>query len=105
MYLTHFQGPIVPVLRWNDEDDVIRRANDTMTGLGGTIWSSDITHAQEMASRIEAGTVWINNCEIPLPQAHLAGHKESGLGGEWGKEGLLAYCKPQVVHYYKSPVA
>lgn len=97
-------GPIVPVLRWSDEEDVLRRANDCLSGLGGTIWSSEVARARKMAARIEAGTVWINSMEIPLPQAHLAGYKESGLGGEWGKEGLLTYCKPQVTHCYKSAV-
>ncbi|KAI1869892.1 uncharacterized protein JN550_005482 [Neoarthrinium moseri] len=97
-------GPIVPVMKWKDEDDVIRRANDTLTGLGGAVWSNDLTRAQAIADRIEAGTVWINSFEKPLPQAHLSGYKESGLGGEWGREGLSAYTKPQVIHCYKAPV-
>lgn len=91
-------------MRWKDEDDVIRRANDTLTGLGGAVWSDDLDRARSMADRIEAGTVWINSFEKPLPQGHLYGYKESGLGGEWGQEGLIAYCKPQVVHCYKAPV-
>lgn len=92
------------MLRWSDEDDVIRRANDTATGLGGAVWSNDINRAQAIADRIEAGTVWINSMEIPLPQAHLFGYKESGLGGEWGSDGLLSYVKPQVIHCYKAAV-
>ncbi|KAJ3535741.1 hypothetical protein NM208_g7014 [Fusarium decemcellulare] len=95
-------GPIVPLMKWTDEDEVIRRANDTLTGLGGAVWSKDIDRARRLADRIEAGTIWINSFEKPLPQAHLAGYKESGLGGEWGRRGLLAYCKPQVIHQYKS---
>ncbi|KAI0528461.1 aldehyde dehydrogenase [Xylaria digitata] len=97
-------GPIVPVMRWKDEEDVIRRANDTTTGLGGAVWSNDLERARSIADRIEAGTVWINSFEKPLPQAHLYGYKESGIGGEWGREGLSAYCKPQVTHYYKARV-
>ncbi|KAM5376266.1 hypothetical protein ACJZ2D_005637 [Fusarium nematophilum] len=94
-------GPIVPLLKWKDEDEVIQRANDTLTGLGGAVWSKDIGRARRLADRIEAGTIWINSFEKPLPQAHLAGYKESGLGGEWGREGLRAYCKPKVIHLYK----
>ncbi|OIW29510.1 aldehyde dehydrogenase [Coniochaeta ligniaria NRRL 30616] len=97
-------GPIVPVMRWKDEDEVIRRANDTRTGLGGAVWSSDLDRAYSIADRIEAGTVWINGFEKPLPQGHLHGYKESGLGGEWGHEGLSAYCRPQVLHCYKAQV-
>lgn len=89
-------------MRWTTEDDVMRRVNDSNLGLGGTVWSKDIDGARRLASRIEAGTVWINSFEKPLPQAHLAGYKDSGLGGEWGREGLFAYCKPKVVHEYKA---
>ncbi|KAM6524522.1 hypothetical protein FALCPG4_010132 [Fusarium falciforme] len=98
-------GPIVPVLSWSDEDKLLSRVNDTTTGLGGAVWSSDIDRAHRIASRIHAGTVWINSFEKPLPQAYLAGHKESGVGGEWGRHGLLSFCNPQIFHYYKSPVA
>ncbi|KAF3002316.1 hypothetical protein E8E14_004694 [Neopestalotiopsis sp. 37M] len=97
-------GPIVPVMKWKDEDEVIRRANDTLTGLGGAVWSDDLVRARRIADQIEAGTIWINSFEKPLPQAHLSGYKQSGVGGEWGREGLMAYCKPQVVHCYKAPV-
>jgi acyl-CoA reductase-like NAD-dependent aldehyde dehydrogenase len=97
-------GPIVPVLKWSDENELIRRVNNVPTGLGGAVWCNNPPRARALADRIEAGTVWINSFEKPLPQAHLAGYKESGVGGEWGQEGLLAYCKPQVVHRYKAPV-
>ncbi|KAF5024590.1 hypothetical protein F66182_3353 [Fusarium sp. NRRL 66182] len=97
-------GPIVPLLKWKTEDEVIRRANDTSAGLGGAVWSRDVDRARQLADRIESGTVWINGFERPLPQAHLAGYKESGLGGEWGRKGLHAYCKPKVIHCYKSKV-
>ncbi|KAG5655679.1 hypothetical protein KAF25_009178 [Fusarium avenaceum] len=97
-------GPIVPVLKWRDETEVIDRANDTPSGLGGSVWSRDIDRAQRLARQIEAGTIWINSFEKPLPQAYLSGHKESGLGGEWGRKGLLAYCKSKVTHLYKSKI-
>lgn len=92
------------MIKWKDEDDVIRHANDTLAGLGGAVWSNNLEYARLLANRIEAGTVWINSIEKPLPQGHLYGYKESGLGGEWGQEGLSAYCEPQVYHSYKVPV-
>ncbi|KAH7240474.1 aldehyde dehydrogenase domain-containing protein [Fusarium solani] len=97
-------GPIVPLLKWRNDGDVIRRANSDPSGLGGAVWSRDVDRARRLADQIEAGTVWINGFERPLPQAHLSGYKESGLGGEWGRKGLLAYCKPKVIHLYKSKV-
>ncbi|KAM0275046.1 hypothetical protein ACHAQH_007607 [Verticillium albo-atrum] len=97
-------GPIVPVMKWSDEADLISRVNDTSTGLGGAVWSKDLVRAHHLASQIEAGTVWINSFEKPLPQAYMAGHKESGVGGEGGKQGLYVYLNPKMIHLYKSPV-
>ncbi|KAM6511155.1 hypothetical protein FALCPG4_016157 [Fusarium falciforme] len=98
-------GPIVPLLKWKDEDDVLSRANNTTTGLGGAVWSADIDRAKRIASGINAGTIWINSAEKPLPQAHLAGRKESGVGGEWGREGLGVYCNIKTIHHYQNPVS
>ncbi|EKG21138.1 hypothetical protein MPH_01531, partial [Macrophomina phaseolina MS6] len=53
-------GPIVPLLKWSDEQDVLRRANDTKMGLGASVWSKDLERAGRMANRLEAGSVWIN---------------------------------------------
>lgn len=95
----------MPLLKWKSEDEVIRRVNGTLTGLGGAVWSKDTTRARRLAERIDAGSIWINSFEKPLPQGYFAGRKESGLGGEWGSQGLLAYCHPQAIHHYKSPVS
>ena len=54
-------GPIVPLLKWRDENDVIDRANALRTGLGSSVWSKDITRAEGMARRLEAGSVWVNS--------------------------------------------
>jgi len=94
-------GPIVPVQPWTDEAEVIRRANNTNTGLGACVWGKDIEHAQEIGRQLEAGSVFINSHEKPTPQAIFGGHKESGIGGEWGTQGLLAYCNAQAMHVYK----
>jgi len=95
-------GPIVPTQPWSDEEEVIARANDTNTGLGACVWGKDLAHAEKIAMRLEAGSVFVNSWEKPTPQAIFGGHKESGIGGEWGQSGLLAYCNPHVIHVYKS---
>ncbi|CZR58551.1 related to aldehyde dehydrogenase (NAD+), mitochondrial [Phialocephala subalpina] len=97
-------GPIVPMMPWSTEEELIPRVNDTRTGLGGSVYCADIERANRIASQIEAGTVWINSFERPLTQAFFAGHKESGLGGELGRHGLLSYMNPQVIHLYKTDV-
>lgn len=97
-------GPIVPIQSWKSETELLARVNDTLSGLGGSVWSSDSERAQNIAKRIEAGTIWINSFEKPLPQAYFSGHKESGVGGEWGTRGLYSYCNVQVIHHYKGNV-
>ncbi|KAH6677727.1 aldehyde dehydrogenase [Halenospora varia] len=97
-------GPIVPMLTWSSESDLIARVNDTQTGLGGAVWSSDLDRAQRIARQIEAGTIWINSFEKPLAQAYFSGHKESGIGGEGGKLGLYHYVNTQVIHMYRGDV-
>lgn len=94
-------GPIVPCQPWSDENDVIKRANDTNTGLGASVWGKDVTRAKSIGSRLSFGSVWINHFEQPTPHAFFGGHKESGIGGEWGKQGILSYCNAFVMHTYK----
>lgn len=88
-------GPILPLIRFSDVDDVIAKVNDSDMGLAGTIWSRDIDVAQKLADRIEAGNVWINEALALSPFAAFAGHKQSGLGVENGIEGLMAYTEPK----------
>ncbi|EMD85587.1 hypothetical protein COCC4DRAFT_179840 [Bipolaris maydis ATCC 48331] len=95
-------GPIVPTQPWSDLEEVIARANDTNTGLGACVWGKDVEKASKIARRLEAGSVFVNSFEKPTPQALFGGHKESGIGSEWGTTGLLAYCNPHVIHVYKS---
>ncbi|KAF2450649.1 aldehyde dehydrogenase [Karstenula rhodostoma CBS 690.94] len=95
-------GPIVPTQPWSDLDEVIARANDTKMGLGACVWGKDVEKASQVARRLEAGSVFVNSWEKPTPQAIFGGHKESGIGGEWGKTGLLAFMNARVIHVYKS---
>jgi len=88
-------GPIVPVLKWSDEDDVIRRANDSHSGLGASVWSKNVPRAKKIAEQLESGSVWVNTHFEVAPHVPFGGHKESGLGMEWGITGLKGWCNPQ----------
>jgi acyl-CoA reductase-like NAD-dependent aldehyde dehydrogenase len=95
-------GPVVPILKWSDEADVIHRANDTKMGLGASVWSKDLVRAERMARQLEAGSVWVNNHFQVAPNVPFGGHKWSGLGMEWGTQGLEIYCNPQSVWVFKA---
>ena len=87
----------MPCQPWTSEEDVIERANDTNTGLGACVWGKDVEKAERIASELEAGTVWVNSWGKPDPKAFFGGHKESGIGGEFGKLGILSYCNAHVI--------
>lgn len=90
-------GPIVPILSWKTEDEVVARANNTKMGLGASVWSSNIDEAELIARRLEAGTVWINNHFDLSPTTPFGGVKESGMGVEWGQQGLKSFCNVQAI--------
>lgn len=94
-------GPILPVLSWSDEDDVIERSNLANAGLGASVYSTDLAEAERIARRLEAGSVWINQAERPHMGAYFSGFKDSGFGGEMGKQGLLSYSYTQSIHFAK----
>lgn len=94
-------GPIIPLLIWSTEDEVIPRANATCTGLGACVWANDVGTAERIARKIEVGTVWINSAEAPNPYGYCSGWKQSGIGGEWGNQGLLSYSHTQIIQLCK----
>jgi acyl-CoA reductase-like NAD-dependent aldehyde dehydrogenase len=91
-------GPILPVLRYTDLDDAIRRANATRYGLGASVWSSDVKRAEKVAEQLTAGTVWINQHIDLAPHIPQAGAKHSGFGVELGDEGLQEFTQVQVIN-------
>jgi len=91
-------GPVLAVQRWNDLSEVIERANRTIYGLAGGIWSRDTLRAIEMAKRLRTGTVWINDWHLLNPQAPFGGYKQSGIGRELGVEGLKEYTEVKHIH-------
>ncbi len=91
-------GPVLPMLKFDDVDDVIARANASIYGLGASIWSKDVDRAMAIARRLEAGTVWINQNINLRPDTPFAGHKQSGFGVENGADGLLEFAVPQAMY-------
>ena len=83
-------GPIVSILRWSDERDVIARANALEYGLTASIWTHDLDRAHRLASRVEAGYVWINGASTHHVGVPFGGYKQSGMGREESIDELLA---------------
>lgn len=91
-------GPVLPIIRYTDIDEVVARANDNPNGLGGSVWSKDIGRAKEIALTLECGTAWINKHGAIQPNAPFGGVKGSGFGVEFGEEGLFENMNMQVIH-------
>ena len=83
-------GPVVSILRWSDEDDVVARVNALDYGLTASIWTHDLDRAHRLASRVEAGYVWINGASTHHVGVPFGGVKQSGMGREESIEELLA---------------
>ena len=83
-------GPVLSIIRYSDENDAVRIANDSEYGLGGTVWSADSEHAAQVARRIDSGTVGVNGY-MPDLNAPFGGVKASGLGREMGPESIASY--------------
>lgn len=91
-------GPALPIIRYNDIEEAIAEANKLDVGLGSSVWSSDRDRALEVASRIVAGTTWINSHGGVDPRVPFGGVKSSGYGLEFGAEGLKAVGRPHVIN-------
>lgn len=91
-------GPVLSVIRYTSVDDAIRMANDSIYGLGGGVWSRDGEKAMSVAKRLRTGTVWINEWHLLNERAPFGGYKQSGIGREFGIEGLKAYTEAKHIH-------
>ncbi len=94
-------GPIVPIIKYSDIDEVIERANRNECGLGGSIWSSDLKKAAELAQRLECGSAWVNEHGALQPDAPFGGVKQSGMGVEFGLYGLVEFTSIQTLKVLK----
>ncbi|MGH1420470.1 MAG: aldehyde dehydrogenase family protein [Hyphomonas sp.] len=95
-------GPVLPLLKFTTEDEVIERANASDTGLAATVWTKDCDRGLRVAKRLETGNVWINEGLGLSPFAAFGGRKQSGLGVENGIEGLMAYTEPKTISLIRS---
>lgn len=98
-------GPVLPLLKFTDIDDVVARANDTEYGLAGAVWSGDVGQALAIAHRLDTGTVWINQNLQSTPFTPLGGAKQSGFGQENGLPGLLEFTRPKAIYIPKPAAA
>jgi acyl-CoA reductase-like NAD-dependent aldehyde dehydrogenase len=94
-------GPIVPIMKFSDVEDAIRRANDTRYGLSGSVWAKDTKRGAEIAARLEVGTAWVNQHRATSAFVPFGGAKESGLGRAYSSLGLKSYMEPEVVSVAK----
>jgi aldehyde dehydrogenase (NAD+) len=90
-------GPVVCLMRFADEDDAVRIANDTPYGLAAGVWTENVRRAHRMVGRLRAGTVWVNNYRVLAHGLPFGGYKQSGLGREMGVEALHGYTEVKSV--------
>lgn len=91
-------GPVAVIIKFKDEDDALRQANDTLYGLAAAVFTQDITRAIQFAHKLEAGTLWINCVNSLNPNVPFGGYKQSGLGREQGEYALNNYTNIKAVH-------
>jgi acyl-CoA reductase-like NAD-dependent aldehyde dehydrogenase len=90
-------GPVLPVFRFTDLDEAIDKANDSIYGLGSSIWTRDLVSANKAIDKLQAGNVWVNSLHYGYDELPFGGVKASGLGREHGPEALDYYLEPKGV--------
>jgi aldehyde dehydrogenase (NAD+) len=90
-------GPVLVVIPFEDEEDAIRIANDSIYGLSGGVWSGDLKRAMRVASRIRTGTIGVNGGAPINGDLPFGGYKHSGIGRAWGVAGLEEYLETKVI--------
>lgn len=91
-------GPVLPVIRYDDAEDALARANASPWGLGGSVWGNDRDTAYDIATRMDSGTVWINKHLDFGPNIPFGGAKQSGIGVEFAEEGLHEFTQVQIIN-------
>lgn len=90
-------GPVMPLMKFASVEEAIERANNSEYGLAGAVWTKDTEKGVEIAEQLETGTVWINEFLHISPLAPFGGHKQSGMGAEYGIDGLKEFTYAQVI--------
>lgn len=94
-------GPVLCVIPFDSDEEAIAIANDSIYGLGGGVWSTDLDRAKKVAHGMQTGTVWINDYHLLSSQRPFGGYKQSGIGRELGIQGFNAYR--QIKHVHMNP--
>jgi betaine-aldehyde dehydrogenase len=97
-------GPVMSVLDFDTEEEVIRRANATEFGLAAGVFTNDLTRAHRVIAKIEAGTCWINHYNVTPIELPFGGFKMSGLGRENGRAAIEHYSQLKSVYVGMSGV-
>lgn len=100
-------GPVAAIMPFETEEEVLRLANDSSYGLAAGIWTTNLSRAHRMASRLEAGTIWVNTYRTMSPQSPREGFKTSGVGVEHGMESIREYTRLKSIwiNTDESPIA
>src|SRR3712207_6816425 len=96
-------GPVLTVETFTDEQEAVALANDTVYGLAGAVWTSDLERADRVAAGLRCGTVWVNDFHPYVPGAEWGGRKQSGAGRELGPTGLAGYPEAQQLWARREP--
>ena len=94
---TELFGPVLSVLRFKEEDEVVRLANDTRHGLAAGVFTRNGARALRVTKRLRAGIVWVNTYRVVSPIAEFGGFKESGFGREGGLQSIQDYTRSKTV--------
>ena len=96
-------GPVITVEKFTTEEEAVQLANDSIYGLSGGVWTSDIAKAERCVAKMRMGTVWINDFNSYFPHAPWGGYKQSGIGRELGKSGLDEYTETKHILHNLDP--
>ena len=91
-------GPVISVLKFKDDAEAVKIANDSIYGLGGAVWSKNDDRAMEIAKKVRTGTIWINEYHLMNERVPFGGYKQSGIGREFGIDGIKEYT--ELKHIY-----
>jgi acyl-CoA reductase-like NAD-dependent aldehyde dehydrogenase len=98
-------APILPIIKFDDVDDAVRRTNSSDLGLGGSVWSADRERAYAVARQIDSGMVWVNDHLDFAPHIPFGGAKQSGIGMELSIDGMHEFSQSCVINIAKEQVA